>query len=218
MTTEPGHREQLAAARRVIGEAGPDDWVIAPSRHAGELDEAAPALAEVLRRSPVETAAREFERLDADAVEAQAAFKRTARRANLAVLLTACLSAAMLVVGSIEAFGEPRRIALGVLGVASVVGGGLATMWLFRLKQGHLFDRWNRARAGAETRRLDFFHRVVEAESSVAGQEAPLPLLQLEYFCRYQLDVQVAFYGGRSRSHRRAADRTLWLEAVAVLL
>jgi hypothetical protein len=220
VTTSATGSDMLAVARRAIGDGRPDDYTLAPTRHAAELGVRAPALGTILSGSRVEAAAAEFERHDAAAVEAQSEFKRTALRANRAVLLTACLSALMLVVGpfdTLSGIDSARRLVLGILGALSVVGGGLTTMWLYQLKQGHLLERWNQARAHAETRRLDYFQRVLES-TTASGGDPPIDLLLLEYFRRYQLDVQVAFYGRRAREHARAADRTLRMEAFAVLL
>jgi hypothetical protein len=44
----------------------------------------------------------------------------------------------------------------------------------------------------------------------------PLPLLQLEYFRRYQLDVQRTFYRRRGADRERAAGSMLTLRAIAV--
>ena len=171
----------------------------------------------VLEQSAPQTAAAEFERLDAEAIRAQAEFRRTAGRANRTVLATAVLGAALLLAGALEEWPaeDVRRGLLLAIGAAGIVSGGLGTMWLLRLKQGDLFERWMRARAGAETRRLQYFERVTEAEGA-SDPPMPLPLLQLEYFRRYQLDVEIAFYRERQRDHSRAADRTLQLESIAI--
>jgi hypothetical protein len=42
-------------------------------------------------------------------------------------------------------------------------------------------------------------------------------LLQLEYFRRYQLDVQRAYYDGRGKQHRRAAAQNLSVRAFLAL-
>ncbi len=94
--------------------------------------------------------------------------------------------------------------------VGAVVAGGLATMWIQRVKQGQLLERWMTARAEAETARFRYFDIVTERGGAAD------PNLLLEYFRRYQLDVQRAYYGGRAGDHRRAADRALGRSTLGV--
>lgn len=77
-------------------------------------------------------------------------------------------------------------------------------MWIRRIRDGRLLETWMTRRAEAESERLRYFELVT-------GAEPPLdePLLMLEYFRRYQLDVQRAYYGKRGRQHRSEADRAL---------
>lgn len=42
----------------------------------------------------------------------------------------------------------------------------------------------------------------------------PLPLLQLEYFRRYQLEAQRAYYRERGADHERSADKILALSSI----
>jgi hypothetical protein len=72
------------------------------------------------------------------------------------------------------------------------------------------------ARAAAETRRIRYFDLVTGLTGDAQKGSIPLPLLQLEYFRRYQLDVQMAYYRGRGVDHERTADKLLTLSALAV--
>ncbi len=211
--------DRIAAARDAVGEHAGDDYVIAPTQHAAALSGAAPQLADVLRGSGPETDAAEYERLDADAIGAQHDFKRTAARANGAILLTTWLGAAVLAASTLDGLlgSEVSRVVAVACGAAGVVAGALGAMWLQRLKRGELFNRWMRARARAEAQRVRYFERVVSAPDP-GGGSPPLPLLQLEYVRRYLLDVELAFYRRRGADHRRGADRSLRLEGIALVL
>jgi hypothetical protein len=89
-------------------------------------------------------------------------------------------------------------------------------MSLFRVKEGRLLEDWMTARARAETKRLAYFSYIVN--SSVQPLDLELELLKLEYFRRYQLDLQLAYYKTRRSGHRKSAERTLSISAGAVLV
>jgi hypothetical protein len=78
------------------------------------------------------------------------------------------------------------------------------------IRNGDLFERWKARRAEAELARLRYFEIVTRE------RELSEPLLQLEYFRRYQLDVQRAYYRKRGRDHEREAGRALRLGSVAM--
>lgn len=212
--------EAVQAARTAIGAGSQDDYIIQPTRHAEQLEAKAPVLAALLRRSEFAVLAREYERKDEEANRNQALFKSTASRANWAVLLTACFSALLLVTGTLAAVapGFSGKAVLVALGVCGVLCGGLGSMWLFRARQGGLLEAWMSARAAAEALRAQYFEAVASAEPAGAVSEIPLALLQLEYFRRYQFDVQMAFYEKRSGEHRRDADHLLQISAAAAAL
>lgn len=211
----------ILGARNAIGQAARDDYVIAPTNHAEELEGTAPSLTRVLRGAAAETMAKEFVLLDSRALQAQGVFMRAASSLNFAVLATTCLAAALLAISSLELSAAPllKTTLLIVLGVAAALTGGLGAMLQYQIRQGRLFDRWMKERAGAETHRLQFFETVTSAEGSdEAGSPIPLASYQLEYFRRYQLDVQVSYYQKRGDQHRRAADRTLGIGGLAIFI
>ena len=56
-------------------------------------------------------------------------------------------------------------------------------------------------------------------EESAGPIDIQLDLLKLEYFRRYQLDLQIAYYRTRRRSdHRHSAERTLNIAAWSVVV
>jgi len=211
-------QSSIDAAIDALGKGRADDYVISPTQHADGLAAQAPALAKLLRCSELSTIARSYERKGAEAGQAQAVFKRTVDRANWAVLLTAIFSALLLATPLASFLGAGLGKAQIVLGICGVLSGALGAMWLFKVREGRLLERWMGARAGAETRRLEYFALAATWRDDGAPSEIPLPLLQCEYFRRYQLDVQIAYYGGRAADHERAANLWLGLSAFAVFL
>jgi hypothetical protein len=133
------------------------------------------------------------------------------------VLATAAVSALLMAVallaGILGALTQPALIVLALIGVAS---GAFASMSLFRVKEGRLLEDWMAARARAETKRLSYFSYIVN--SSAGPLDSELELLKLEYFRRYQLDLQLAYYKSRRSGHRNSAKRTLDISAVSVLV
>ena len=212
-------RQVIEAAVAAIGEGRPDDFVLAPTTHAAELAGKAPALAALLRTAKIATLARQYERRDRDAGDAQTRFKKAMFRANAAVLATGVIGALIMVAGIVEQRFDDAALwpLLLVLGLAALVSGALASMWLFRVREGHLVAAWMTERAQAESARLEYFATLVKAETAEPSA-LPLGLLKLEYFRRYQLDVQLAFYDRRGRRHRSEADRTLALGGFAAAL
>ena len=91
----------------------------------------------------------------------------------------------------------------------------LASLWLGWSKP---FEIWMQRRAEAETQRIRYFRRVAETDEAVREGELPLLPLQLEYFRRFQLDVQRLYYDKRGRQHRAAVMRRHIWRGFALLL
>ena len=212
--------EAIINALTTVGELGDEDYIIAPTTHADNLEEAAPDLALVLRSSAATTAAKEFERLDEEALLVQRRFQQTASRANLSVFLTACLAAALLAIGSaVPEETEGVKWVLLAVGIVGTVSGALGVMWHFQLRQGHLLQRWMSNRARAETQRINYFDTVANSLGLIQGEgRKMLGPYQLEYFRRYQLDVQISYYGRRGKEHEQAADKTLNIGSRAIVI
>src|SRR5882672_91102 len=222
--------EIIDRAIAVVGTGRPDDYVLAPAQHADELKDAAPSLAQVLRKSKVQAPMLQYQRLDGEALAAQQTYRRNVMRANLSVLATSILSALLMVVGLLLAqggSGEKARglatqtpndfqFALVVLGLCALLTGALASRWLTRVRSGRPLETWMRTRALAEQARLGYFEAIVAATTDDAA-ELPLPLLQLEYFRRYQLDVQISYFAKRRVDHRQSAEKTVTLASLAAI-
>ena len=200
-----------AAAAMGVGQR--DDYNITPTKHADTLEASAAALSKILRGSQLATAASQYEEKDLSATEAQTAFRKVAKRANWAVFLSTCFSAALLIVPPLVP--DPKWL-LVTLGCCGILSGALGAMWLFEIRQGNLLEAWMTGRARAEAERLKYFEFGTQSVENSESAGIPLPLLQLEYFRRYQLDVQRAYYRKRRQDHKQAADKFLTLGAYAV--
>lgn len=207
----------MSDAARIIGSGSPDDNGLSPLEHAAQLKTSAPKLAAILTRSAPVELARQYAEADTEALAAERMFKGWVIRANRAVLGTATVSALLMAVallaGRLGGLTQTILIVLALMGVAT---GGFASMSLFRVKEGRLLEDWMTARARAETKRLSYFNYIVN--SSVGPLDPQFELLKLEYFRRYQLDLQLAFYRTRRSGHRNSADRTLDISAGSVLV
>jgi hypothetical protein len=210
---EPG-----AAARRA---EGPDDsWAadhaIEPLEHARLYAGIAPELAHRLRASDVRVAAECFTERDGRANELRRELGWLSEWARTSVLV-AGISAALLVATAGFA-GVPQidatllRLLVLALSVTAVVASAAAAGLIYRIRGGALSERWMRRRAEAEAERLRFFSLIVD------GSRFDEPLLQLEYFRRFQLDVQRKFFRDRADQHRRRADRRFSVVAITMVM
>jgi hypothetical protein len=82
------------------------------------------------------------------------AFKKVVKRANRAVFLSTCFSAALLIVPPLVPVSKWLLMTLGCCGILS---GTLGAMWLFEIQQGNLLEAWMTGRARAEAERLKYF-------------------------------------------------------------
>lgn len=209
MQLEADIRIQQAIA--IIGPDQPSDYIIAPTKHAAQYAESAPELARLLQSSEARIAAESYEDLDQRAVEAQRQFLTASNRTGIAVFFTALFGALLLVVANFSDWlGAYLLYAVLATAIGGVIAGNLAAMWIYSIRAGGLFEQWKTRRAEAEAERLRYFEVVT------GKQDISEPLLQLEYFRRYQLDVQRVFFRNRGKQHAAGAGRALRLSSGAL--
>lgn len=203
---------RIRQAINLIGPDRPKDYVIAASEHARQYAESAPELAEVLQSGEVQVAAERYEELDQKALEAQRRFTTASNRARSAVFWAGVAGALLLAAASLSTvLGDAlSRILVVLFSVAGVVAGGLAAGWIHSIRSGALLEQWMTRRAEAEAERLRYFNLISRE------REIPEPLLQLEYFRRYQLDVQRIYYRDRGQQHDTDAGRMLRIGSAAM--
>jgi hypothetical protein len=206
----------MTTAQTIIGSHDTQDWTIQPTQPPSDLETKAPALWNRLHEQRVRGPARRYEQANEAAGAAQQRFKGQARNANLAVLVATALGAVITAVGVLDKGpnGGGSTIVM-ICGVLGGLVGALGAMWLGRIKEGELLAEWMTNRAQAETARIEYFDKVTVVRP---GDDPTLASLQLEYFRRYQLEVQLAYYRGRGMKHQEAARATVASRMWAVFI
>lgn len=169
----------------------------------------------------VRTAKELFDTLDAEAIEAQAKFKKAMTRANQMVLVAGISGGLLLASGVLAArFGdEPDWSWLSWLpvlfGVVGGIAGAIATTWLHSARHGDELERWMRKRADAETARRDFFLALVREPVPADMDTIEVALAKLRHVRTQHVEDQRNWFDKRAREHRASADRTLRLGSIA---
>jgi hypothetical protein len=218
------------AAISALGTARGDDYLLRPELHASALPPVAGALARVLRRAEVEAIISAYGAADQAAIKHQSAYKwfgRLSLRATFLAALAGGVSLALLQTGTpagpMALLDQVSAVLHGAAAITPAIAFGLALYGSLLIqflaisaafagaamvRRSGLFDLWNTQRGLAELHRRQLFETVVAGEEpQKAGEIALLPL-QLEYFRRYQLDVQLTYYRRRGEEHQQAAEGT----------
>ncbi len=193
----PGSTAQAAIGR----DDGASDWQLRPELHAGALPVEAGALKRVLERSAFKDIVARYRTADAAAVLAQRRYKRIGRLSLYASTLAVLVGALFLLPIEPWLRGMPASVASTVQVLALAV----AFLASRLLAVGAPFDAWMKQRAEAEIARIALFDEVGRANEPAREGELELLPLKLEYFRRYQLEVQRRYYHGRGAQHRAAA-------------
>jgi hypothetical protein len=201
-------RGDACSASAALGADQPDaNWRLEPLDNARKMTPAAGALKRILQRHEVRKLMDDFVRHDAAAVAAQQRYKLWSKLA-IWTRLGAIAVGALFLLPALAASrpGDPvYQVAIGLqYGCLA-----LAFMFTALVTYRKLFSRWMTARARAEAARHALFNFVVEAQEASEKGEMPALPLQLEYFRRYQLDVQIRYYSGRGQQHASAAGATV---------
>lgn len=202
-------------AAEAIGEAeSSTDWKLEPLQHALRLPAAAGPLARVLERGEIAENMKEYDAADAAAGRAQKHFKGWSTRASRMRYAAICVGTVALlnVVGLVP--GWLAQV-FAVVQYGLILGGLMVTGWIAKAAP---FDTWKSERARAESARIELFNRVAAAREETRAGELELLPLQLEYFRRYQLQVQQRYYRGRAEqlaAGAAAVDR--WRLAIQIL-
>ena len=171
--------------------------------------------------SAVKAARRRFDAADAEAIEAQAQFKREMSRANVAVCLAAVcgglLLAAGILVAAVGDAGARSRLEWipTALGVAAGLAGVLGSVWLFQARQGERLKRWMNRRATAEAARRALYLELARASPPEGADPIEVALAKLEYILQEHVVEQRDWYARRAREHLASADRSLSLGGIA---
>lgn len=186
------------------------DWRLRPEHYAQHLPAEAGALKRVLERDEIKHIIDRFRAADSKAVTAQARYKRVGRLGLYAATIATITGALFLLPFEPWLHGLPAEIA----SIVQVVGLIVAFVASRYLASAGPFDAWMKNRAEAEIARVGLFDAVTEANEPLREGEIALLPLALEYFRRYQLDMQRRYYKGRAAQHQSANWRNnQWLRA-----
>lgn len=203
-------------AQRIVGTSNEDDYILDLEEHCDRYTDDAPALAALLERAGARAVARSYQRFDQDALDAAARYRRWMFRTNLAVLITSVATASAMA-WSLAATEMPSLqsglLAQGntVLGIMASIAAAVGAAGLFVLRQGRLLETWMSKRATAESHRTAYFEDIV---ARAVEAPSPAPILGLEYFRRYQFEVQKAYLLNRARQHESSARTTVILGSI----
>ncbi len=202
----------IEIAKEAIGENKPNDYIINPTQHAEEFKETAPQLATILNSTEVKVVAQEFEELDAEAIQSQKEFKKLSNRTHWSTFLTTFFSAILAISVSWAAlFNLSEAIAgyiIGVFALCSAFFAASTGIFISQIRFWKLLEKWMGNRAEAEEKRLNYFYKIAGFEFKNNSNLLTF-LYKLEYFRRFQLDVQTSYYQIRGKQHEKSAKKYL---------
>jgi hypothetical protein len=185
-------------SKTAVGEDDPNsDWILEPEKHAAALPAESGPLKRVLQRRAITGIMKRYREADRRAGECQKAYKTNGSRAIV-------LGTIAVVAGGFALYFDERSwifasaghysfLTLQVLAIAA------AAYFAFLWSRGEPYKKWMEQRSLAESARIALFDTVCGVEDEHSGaDEIDLGPLQLEYFRRYQLDVQLRYYEGRA--------------------
>jgi hypothetical protein len=188
-------------------------YAVSFAEHRAALRDQYPRIAHLLgsARARAEADAHAFH--DERAIAAQRRYKWWMRVANASVAATSVLGAfsmaSLLAAPDAARFGE---LASQVLASTAALSAACGAVALYKLREGRLIESWMTARAHAETHRLGYFTALAEAAAAEGDPQSTVECL--DYVACYHLDVQLHFYGRRSREHEHSANVTVTIGAV----
>jgi len=195
--------DKIQSAIEQIGDGTPTDYVLIPEQHSDMVDNG--DLSRILKSSLAEAAVKQYRDSDTAAIDAQRRLKNYSSLANISLFLAAGASSLIMVFGLLITKPQVYTTSAALAGFAFAA---IAAICLSVIRSGRMLELWMKERAEAEMHRLRFF-KLVTSQAADADSDSNLPLVLLEYFRRFQLDIQFAYYRGRGQQHANAARRTL---------
>ena len=165
---------------------------------------------------------RRYDRYDEDAGVQQATYKKYGSWEIYLAAAAAILGGVILVMNDAQgASSAYQNIRTGLLLVQLVCAAGVVGM-KYLLQAGKPFQAWQTSRSQAETARIELFETACGLERDWQDEQQsgdyPLLPLQLEYFIRYQLMVQLVYYDKRGKQHLAASKRYTSIGAVVTFI
>lgn len=203
------------AATDVIGRHEGTDYILDLDRHHQRYANKALDLAKLIDDDYVRIEAAAHDRYDAEAMKAQQRFRYWMSCANFGVLFTSVFSSAAMAWSLLPP--DAKLLANGgmILSVLAVIATAVGAAGLFILREGALLGTWMRKRAAAETHRIEYFRAIMALAIEMGTRPT---VFALEYFRRYQLEVQMNYYHRRQIQHEASARVSVLIGALGALL
>jgi hypothetical protein len=208
-----------SAAEAAIGEDDRSaDWELRPEEHAALLPVQAGALKRIISRpGDIPRLVARYVDRDTEANRQQRRYRsarRWVKRLAYAAAGTGLFALSMhLILGYVSDL-QPILVGAHALLILSLA---VCAAWI---NGADPRSKWLSARGEAELLRVALFDRVLASDEPVTPPELPLLPLQLAYFRRYQLDVQLRYFQGRGKEFTRPAGLPRWYTApmIAVVI
>lgn len=211
---------QLEEIREKIGENAKDDYLLLPEKHIERYEGQLPDLAALLKLPTVRHFAEEYQKYDQEARKVQSKFKNYSKWARLFTFLAAAFSATLVMSGTLTGssfiqsqFGWLPETLLMVSTVLAIIFSGASSAVIMIIKNQKLLEKWMSRRAAAEEYRIQYFEELGQQLKEGAGPATGMAIL--EYFRRYQLDIQIAYYEVRAAEMEEKSNKAT--AAIAIL-
>lgn len=206
------------AVQAIGGGSQADDWHMDPKKHAERMTDKAESLKDILENSAVQTIIQQYEEANQEAKLAQESYKKLGKREIYAAGLASIIGGVVLFLGVTEENWQ-TVLRIGLLCIQAVLL-ALVVSTKYRLQQSKVYRVWQQERSKAETARIELFEHACdlnEDQQPPASNSASPSLLELQlaYFIRYQLMVQMFFYKERGKQHQSAVS--VYLNKSAIL-
>lgn len=191
------------------------------------LPDSAP-LIRILETDSVKSAVNAYAKADREAIAEQARFKRASRALAWPLYFAGFIGlAAVLVhprlvaelIGPAIGWNADDLVPLWRIGAPWLVYGALifAALQRVRFRPTTHFRLWQQARAKAEAMRREVFKRVLEHTDNGGAKSFEL-LLKLEYFRRWQVELQRDYFKKRGAEHERGIRRAALLNSLSIVI
>ena len=202
---------------KAIGENEKNDYILNISKHAEKYAENLPELSKLLQGSDIEYLAKEYEFDDKRAIACQKKYKQysigTRWTAFFATLFTVCITVSGALNGlKVFSFGTIDGETMAhTASILAIISSAVASVFIMLLKNKKLLSKWMESRSEAEEGRIGYFEKLVK---KVQGKSVEAHLQLLEYFRRYQIDVQLNFYENKSKELEKKSNQSLTILAI----
>ncbi len=208
--------------RQIIGSNKKDDYILDPDQHLETYEKEAPFFASILRSSMISTILGEYQHADKRAIDAKKVFNKWANALIWTTFITTFFTTGLLASSSFDLFfgadSSLSSLLIIIFSLAGVAAAAVGTGCAQHIKNSKLLGKFMGARAEAEKLRMQYFEELAVAVPK--DETDPVNLtdhLKLEFFRRFQLDVQLSFFSEKGIVHQKVASKLLLISTIAVM-